>query len=100
MSGPDGTGVPDATDARGHKVVMPPQDDRYISPGVGPVVESEFASVSVNLDGEGNSVRLRLQDLRTGKTRHLDALELETIIWLADAHLTDLLDPSADRWRG
>ena len=32
--------------------------------------------------------------------RHLDALELEAIVWLADGHLTHLLDPSADRWRG
>jgi hypothetical protein len=31
--------------------------------------------------------------------RSLDALELETIIWLAEGHLTQLLDPSADRWR-
>lgn len=100
MSGPDGASAPYAADSGRHEVVMPPQDDRYVSPGVGPVVESEFASVSVNLDGAGNSVRLRLQDLRTGKTRHLDALELETIIWLADSHLTGLLDPSADRWRG
>ncbi|MEV7431880.1 hypothetical protein AB0N29_19875 [Nocardioides sp. NPDC092400] len=69
-------------------------------PGVGPVVESEFASVSVSLDEDGNSVRLRLEDLRTGQVRHLDALELETVIWLDEGHLTTLLDPSADRWRG
>ncbi len=48
-------------------------------PGVGPVVESEFAQVSVNIDDEGNSPRLRLEDLRTGRVRFLDALELETI---------------------
>lgn len=68
-------------------------------PGVGPVVGSEFAEVSVDVDTEGNSARLRLTDLRTGRVRFLDALELETIIWLADGHLTELLDPSADRWR-
>lgn len=71
----------------------------YDLPGIGPVVGSEFAEVSVNLDAEGNSVRLRLEDLRTGRVRYLDALELEAIIWLADGHLTELLDPSADRWR-
>ncbi|RHW25709.1 hypothetical protein D0Z08_18210 [Nocardioides immobilis] len=65
-----------------------------------PVVESEFASVSVRLDTDGNSVRLRLEDLRTGRVRHLDALELETIIWLDDGRLTQLLDPSHERWRG
>jgi hypothetical protein len=44
-------------------------------------------------------VRLRLEDLRGGRVRYLDALELETIIWLRDEHLSQLLDPSADRWR-
>ncbi|MFJ2759012.1 hypothetical protein ACIO3S_25670 [Nocardioides sp. NPDC087217] len=68
-------------------------------PGVGPVVGNEFAEVAVDVDAEGNSARLRLTDLRTGRVRFLDALELETIIWLADGHLTELLDPSADRWR-
>ncbi|NMO01448.1 hypothetical protein HH308_09490 [Gordonia sp. TBRC 11910] len=71
----------------------------YDIPGVGPIVGSEFAEVSVNVDAQGNSVRLRLEDLRTGRVRYLDALELETVIWLDDGHLTELLDPSADRWR-
>jgi hypothetical protein len=70
------------------------------APGVGPVIGNEFAQVSVKFDTEGNSPRLRLEDLRSGRVRYLDALELETIIWLSDAHLTKLLDPSADRWRG
>jgi hypothetical protein len=35
----------------------------------------------------------------TTPCRYLDALELETIIWLRDEHLAGLLDPSADRWR-
>ena len=69
-------------------------------PGIGPVVESEFAQVSVNIDTEGNSPRLRLEDLRTGRVRFLDALELETVIWLPTGQLAELLDPSADRWRG
>jgi hypothetical protein len=43
--------------------------------------------------------QIRLEDRRTGRLRFLDALELETIIWLPDGHLTQLLDPSADRWR-
>jgi hypothetical protein len=69
-------------------------------PGVGPVIENEFAQVAVSFDVQGNSPRLRLQDLRTGRTRYLDALELETLIWLPQDRLTSLLDPSADRWRG
>ena len=71
----------------------------YDVPGVGPVVENEFASISVRLDGEGNSVRLRVEDLRTGRVRFLDPLQLEALVWLADDRLTHLLDPSADRWR-
>jgi hypothetical protein len=62
-------------------------------------VASEFAAVSVRLDETANGVRLRLEDLRGGKVRYLDALELETIIWLRDEHLGRLLDPAADRWR-
>jgi hypothetical protein len=69
-------------------------------PGIGPVIGSEFAEVAVSVDDRGNSPRLRLEDLRTGRVRFLDALELETIVWLPDEHLNRLLDPSADRWRG
>ena len=63
------------------------------------VVGSEFAEVSVRFDVDGNAPRLRLDDLRSGRVRHLDALELETIIWLPDERLTSLLDPSHNRWR-
>lgn len=87
------TGEPDR-----HSIEMA-DAGRHVVPGIGPLVESEFASVSVRLDDDGNSVRLRLEDLRTGRVRHLDALELEAVIWLAEGHLTSLLDPSADRWR-
>jgi hypothetical protein len=69
-------------------------------PGVGPVIGSEFAQVSVMFDVEGNSPRLRLEDLRTGRVRYLDALELETLTWLPQDHLSSLSDPSAGRWRG
>lgn len=63
------------------------------------IVESEFASVRVSVNDDGNGPRLCLEDLRGNKVRYLDALELETIIWLRDEHLSSLLDPSADRWR-
>jgi hypothetical protein len=69
-------------------------------PGVGPIVGSEFAEVSVNFDLTANSPRLRVEDLRTGRVRFLDALELETIVWLPEDKLTAMLDPSASRWRG
>jgi hypothetical protein len=64
-----------------------------------PVVDSEFADVSVEVDTTADGPRLRLEDRRTGRVRFLDALELETIVWLPEGHLTHLLDPSADRWR-
>jgi hypothetical protein len=66
----------------------------------GGVVGSEFAQVSVRFDTDGNSPRLRLEDLRGGRVRYLDALELETLIWLPEERLTALLDPSHNRWRG
>lgn len=72
----------------------------HFDPAHGPVVGSEFAEVAVAFDVQGNSTRLRLEDMRTGRVRFLDALELETIAWLSDERLSSLLDPSADRWRG
>jgi hypothetical protein len=68
--------------------------------GGGGIVGSEFAEVSVRFDTSGNAARLRLEDLRCGRVRYLDALELETIIWLPEERLTALLDPSRSRWRG
>ena len=70
----------------------------YSSPE-GPVVGNEFAEIAVAVDAEGNSTRLKITDLRTGRVRLLDALELEAIVWLPDGHLASLLDPSADRWK-
>jgi hypothetical protein len=68
-------------------------------PDMGPVIGSEFAQVSVNFDTTGNSPRLRLEDLHSGRVRYLDAMELETLIWLPAERLTALIDPSAGRWR-
>jgi hypothetical protein len=63
------------------------------------VVNSEFAQVAWRTDHEGNGPRLRLEDLRTGRVRYLDALELETIVWLPEGRLDRVLDPSFERWR-
>lgn len=68
--------------------------------GLSPIIASEFAEVSVSIDAEANSARLRLEDLRTGRVRFLDALELETLVWLPEPTLTALMDPSRNRWRG
>lgn len=63
------------------------------------IVESEFASVRVSVDRDGNDARLRIEDLRTGQVGFLDALELETLAWLPEGGLHKLLDPSFLRWR-
>ncbi|GAA4737079.1 hypothetical protein [Actinomycetospora chibensis] len=66
------------------------------SPGV---VSSEFAAVSVSIDHDGNSARLRLEDLRSGAVRFVDALELESIVWAPEGWFRRLMDPSLHRWR-
>lgn len=63
------------------------------------IVESEFASVSLRVDHDGNGPRLRVEDLRTGQVGFLDALELETLAWLPEGALHKFLDPSFHRWR-
>jgi hypothetical protein len=60
---------------------------------------SEFASVQVSLDHDGNGPRLRIEDLKTGQIGFLDPLELETLAWLPEGGLHKLLDPSLLRWR-
>jgi hypothetical protein len=62
------------------------------------VVGSEFAEVAVAIDRDANGVRLRLTDVRTGHVRYLDALELETLVWLPDDAMRAMLDPAL-RWR-
>jgi hypothetical protein len=63
-------------------------------------LSSEFASVQVSIDHDGNGPRLRVEDLRTGHVGFLDPLELETLAWLPEGGLHKLLDPSLHRWRG
>ena len=60
---------------------------------------SEFASVQVSLDDDGNGPRLRIEDLKTGQVGFLDPLELETLAWLPEGALHKVLDPSHLRWR-
>jgi hypothetical protein len=66
--------------------------------GIG-IVSSEFASVQLSIDHDGNDPRLRIEDLKTGRVGFLDALELETLAWLPEGALHPLLDPSLHRWR-
>lgn len=62
-------------------------------------VSSEFATVSLRIDDDGNGPRLRIEDRKTGQVGFLDALELETLAWLPEGGLHKLLDPSLLRWR-
>jgi hypothetical protein len=62
-------------------------------------VTSEFASVALSVNHDGNGPRLQIEDLRTGHVGYLDALELETLAWLPEGALHTLLDPSQQRWR-
>jgi hypothetical protein len=62
-------------------------------------ISSEFASVALSLNHDGNGPRLQIEDLRTGHVGFLDALELETLAWLPEGGLHKLLDPSLLRWR-
>lgn len=62
-------------------------------------VGSEFAEIKVELDESANGLRLKLTDVRTERVRHLDALELETLVWLSVERLDELMDPSFDRWK-
>ena len=66
---------------------------------IGDIVGNEFAQVAVQIDDTANSPRLRLEDLKTGRVRFLDALELETLVWLPEGNMRTLLDPSHERWR-
>lgn len=64
------------------------------------IVRNEFACVSVYLRDPGRRPRLCIQDLRTGQTIELDAIELESLAWAMHKDLFPLLDPSAIRWVG
>lgn len=62
-------------------------------------LENEFGSVTVALDLSANGPRLRIEDLRNGRTIHLDPLELASLTWLTHERLGPFLDPSQTGWR-
>ena len=55
---------------------------------------SEFAAVEIERDDLGNGPRLRIRDLRTGRSMSLDPLELLALAWARHEELAPLLDPS------
>jgi hypothetical protein len=48
------------------------------------LIANEFARVRVCQDFGANGVRLAIKSLRTGREIYLDALQLESLTWLAD----------------
>jgi 2-(1,2-epoxy-1,2-dihydrophenyl)acetyl-CoA isomerase len=61
-------------------------------------VAGEYAAVSAALDEAGAGPRLRLTDLRGGRTRWLDPLALEALVWAPPDLIEPLLDPARTRW--
>jgi hypothetical protein len=62
-------------------------------------LRNEFANVCLEVDESANGARLRVTDLRTNRSFHLDPLELESLAWATHRDLRDLVDPSLTRWR-
>jgi phenylpropionate dioxygenase-like ring-hydroxylating dioxygenase large terminal subunit len=61
-------------------------------------IEAELSLASVPRTGSHQGLAFGSM-AEADRVRFLDALELETIVWLPEGHPTQLLDPSADRWR-
>lgn len=62
------------------------------------VLRSEFAIVRVTRDDEANGVRLKIEDLRSGRVGYLDPLELERLTTSQHADLTHIVSPSGREW--
>ncbi|MGG1596547.1 hypothetical protein [Paenibacillus naphthalenovorans] len=54
-------------------------------------ITNEFASVMVEIDSNGNSHRLKIQDCRTGRVIYLDALQLESLTRQSDEIFREFL---------
>ena len=66
--------------------------------GDGAVLRSEFAAVRVSVDRSANGDRLRIEDLRSGRTFHLDPLELERLTTVRHEDLTYVVSPDRTEW--
>jgi hypothetical protein len=67
--------------------------------GTDMTLRNEFASVRVERNDDGNGPRLLIEDLKSGRQRYLDPLQLETLVWIPDEEWKGFLDPSSSRWR-
>ena len=66
---------------------------------VNAILTSEFASVRVSVDLEGNGPRLRIENRQNGYAVFLDPLELASLTWLQHRDIGQFLDPSRTGWR-
>jgi len=69
-----------------------------IESGAGAVLRNEFAAVRVSVDRDANGDRLRIEDLRSGRTFHLDPLELERLTTIRHEDLTYVVSPDRTEW--
>ena len=68
-------------------------------PDLAPIhLESEFGSVTLKLDRNGNGDRLRIFNEQNHQVVYLDPLELASLTWLTHADLGPFLDPSQVGW--
>jgi hypothetical protein len=57
------------------------------------ILANEFAQVRVSSDRNGNSARLKVEDLQSGKSICLDPLILASLVWASDEDLAAHADP-------
>lgn len=57
-------------------------------------LRNEFARVRLEQNNTANGPRLMIVDVKTGKTKFFDPLELESLAWITQEELAPLLDPS------
>jgi hypothetical protein len=57
------------------------------------ILANEFAQVRVSRDCNGNSARLKVEDLQSGKSICLDPLILASLVWASDEELAAHADP-------
>jgi hypothetical protein len=58
------------------------------------ILANEFAQVRLSKDRNGNSVRLKVEDLQSGRTICLDPLILASLVWASDDDLAAHADPN------
>ncbi|HEY9414110.1 MAG TPA: hypothetical protein VIQ30_05060 [Pseudonocardia sp.] len=58
------------------------------------VLRNEFSAVELTIDHDANSARLRITDMRSGRSGYLDPLELERLSAARHADLAWIVSPA------